>query len=148
MEDKSYRTAIEVTKSPGEVFERITKDVSKWWGGEDLSGLSTKLNDEFIILHPGSHYSVQKVVEFVPGKKLTWHITEGTLHWLKKDQHEWTNTKLIFELIPTATGTLLQFTHEGLVPEKECYERVSQGWDTVIKEWLFEFINVGRAHFM
>jgi hypothetical protein len=66
---------------------------------------------------------------------------------LKRDQHEWTNTKLIWELTDNGNGTTLRFTHEGLVPEKECYERVTQGWDTVIKEWLFAFINEGTPHF-
>jgi hypothetical protein len=47
----------------------ITNDVSKWWGGKDLEGESIKLNDEFIINHPGAHYSKQKLVEVVAGKK-------------------------------------------------------------------------------
>lgn len=147
MEDKSYRTFIEVSKSPAEVFSRITQDIAKWWGGEDLSGSGTKLNDEFIIHHPGAHYSKQKVVVFVPGEKLVLHITEGTLHWLKKDQHEWTGTKLIFEIVPSGDKTRLLFRHEGLLPDKECYQRVSQGWDTVIKEWLFQYIETGTPHF-
>jgi hypothetical protein len=147
MKDNSYTTSIEVTRTPDHVFNCITAGVKKWWGGEDLEGGSAKLNDEFIIHHPGAHYSKQKVVEFVPGKKLVWLVTDGTLHWLKVNQHEWTGTKLIFEIIPSGTGARLQFAHDGLVPELECYERVSQGWDTVIKEWLFEFINTGTPHF-
>jgi len=65
--DKSYTASIEVAKSPSEVFRCITIDVAKWWGGKDLTGHSAKLNDEFVIHHPGSHYSKQRVVEFVPG---------------------------------------------------------------------------------
>jgi hypothetical protein len=142
-----YQVTIDVTKSPDEVFRCITQDVSKWWGGDDLEGSSTKLNDEFTIHHPGSHFSRQKVVEFVPSKKLAWHITEGTLHWLTKDQHEWTNTKLIFDIVNNENSTRLNFTHIGLVPELECYERVSEGWRIVITDWLFNFISNGTPRF-
>jgi len=57
MENMSFTATFEVSKSPQIVFKSITHDVSKWWGGKDLLGNSTKLNDEFIINHPGAHYS-------------------------------------------------------------------------------------------
>ena len=59
----------------------------------------------------------------------------------EKDPHEWTNTRMIFELTPLGSGTLLHFTHEDLVPEKDCYSKCTQGWDMVIKEKLYNFIN-------
>ena len=36
------------------------------------------------------------------------------------------------------------FTHEGLFPKKECYPLVHQGWNTVIKDYLFHFITDGK----
>jgi len=52
---------------------------------------------------------------------------------------------MIFEIITKGDKTLLHFTHEGLVPEKECYAMCEQGWNMVIKDWLFNFITVGKA---
>src|SRR6185369_8285138 len=124
MENKNFKATIEVSRSPQEVFTCITNDVAKWWGGKDLEGSSKKLNDEFIIHHPGAHYSKQKLVEVVPGKKITWLVTDSTLHWLKKDQHEWANTKMIFEIVAKGDKTVLHFEHEGLVPGKECYAKI------------------------
>src|SRR4051812_10625968 len=98
MESKNFTTTIEVAKSSQEVFKIITCDVSKWWGGKDLSGSSTKLNDEFVVHHKGAHYSKQTLIEVIPEKKVVWLVTEGTLHWLKNDKQEWTNTKMIFEI--------------------------------------------------
>src|SRR6185437_12429829 len=100
MENKSFTLTIEVAKSPQHVFKSITTDVAKWWGGKDLNGNSKKLNDEFIIHHPGAHFSKQKLVEVIPGKKIVWIVTESTLDWLQKDKREWTNTKMIFEIVP------------------------------------------------
>ena len=141
---ESFTVTIEVSKSPQDVFNHITNDVAKWWGGKDLKGNSKKLNDEFIIHHPGAHFSKQKLVEVIPGKKIVWLVTESTLDWLQKDKHEWTNTKMIFEISTDNGKTILHFTHEGLVPEKECYDMCSKGWSMVIKDWLFNFITTGE----
>jgi hypothetical protein len=145
--NKNFIVAIGLAGSTRDVFKAITDDVAKWWGGKDLGGRSTKLNDEFIIDHPGYHYSKQKLVEVVPDKRIVWLVEESHLHWLKKDPHEWTGTKMVFEIAGEAGITTLHFTHEGLIPEKECYQLCSQGWNTVIKDYLFNFIMSGTAHF-
>ncbi|MEP6677327.1 MAG: SRPBCC domain-containing protein [Ferruginibacter sp.] len=147
MGKQNFTTTIEVSKSPQEVFNHITNDVANWWGGKDFEGNSKQLNDEFIIHHPGAHYSKQKLIEIIPDKKIVWLVTDSTLQWLKKDQHEWANTKMIFELTTKGDKTVLHFTHEGLVPEKECYTMCERGWTMVIKDWLFNFIAHGKAHF-
>lgn len=143
---KSYTTTIEVAKPRHDVFKCITADIARWWGGQDLEGDSTKLNDEFVINHPGTHYSRQKLVEIVPDKKIVWLITESTMSWLK-DPAEWVNTKLIFDITSKGDTTVLHFTHEGLTPGKQCHARCSEGWDTVIKDYLFNFITHGKPHF-
>jgi len=151
MKTQNYTTAncsvtIEVPKSPDDVFGHLTNDVSKFWP-EEFEGKSAKINDEFTFTTGDSHYSKNKVVELIPNKKVVWLVTDSTLHWLKEDQHEWTNTKMIFEITTRGDKTVLHFTHEGLVPEKECHAMCKQGWNTVIKDYLFNFISYGKPHF-
>ena len=143
MTNKNYTATIEVAKSPQDVFDCI-KEVSKWWS-KDFEGNSTKLNDEFVIHHPDRHYSKQKLIEVIPDKKVVWLVTESKLNWLEKNKYEWTNTKMIFEITTKGDKTLLHFTHEGLVPGKECYARCEQGWNMVIKERLFNFITDAKV---
>jgi uncharacterized protein YndB with AHSA1/START domain len=143
---ESFTATIEVAKSPNEVFPSITQEVQKWWGGRDYTGCSSKLDDEFIINHPGSHYSKQRLIEVVQNKKIVWHVEESKLNWLKT-QDEWANTRMIFEITPKGDSSILRFTHEGLVPEKESYARCSEGWNQVIREWLFDLIVIGKPHF-
>jgi hypothetical protein len=143
---KDYTGIIEITSSPEEIFGRITGDVPKWWGGKDFSGKSVDLDDEFIINHPGAHYSKQKLVEVIPGKKVVWFVVESKLSWLK-DEEEWTNTRMIFEIITKDRSCILHFTHEGLTPERESYAKCSEGWNMVIKDWLYALIMYGKAHF-
>jgi len=142
MTNRNYTATIEVTKSRQHVFNCI-KEVSKWWS-KDFEGNSANLNDEFVICHPGRHFSRQKLVEVVPGKVI-WLVTDSELDWLQKDKHEWTNTRMVFEITTHGGQTCLNFTHEGLIPAKECYERCEQGWDLVIKERLFNFITLGTT---
>jgi Activator of Hsp90 ATPase homolog 1-like protein len=154
MENKNYTVTIEVAESPKDVFNHVN-DVSNWWArdaGEALSrqktefeGQSKKLNDEFIIRSGDRHYSKQKLIEVIPDKKVVWQVIDCKINWLEKDKTEWTNTKMVFEITTNGDKTVLQFTHVGLIPEKECYENCERGWDFLIKERLFNFINNGEA---
>lgn len=139
---ESFTVILEIPKSTLEVFNCI-QEVPKWWS-RDFEGSSSRLNDEFIIHHPNRHYSKQKLVEVIPGSKITWLVTESTLHWLQVNPQEWTNTKMIFVLSMVNGKTVLQFTHEGLVPAKECYEMCAQGWSTVILDRLYHYILSGK----
>ena len=145
MENKNYKTAnyavaIEIAKSPNDVFNHIIKDVSKFWP-EEFEGESTKLNDEFVFRSGDTHYSKNKVVEFVPNKKVVWLVTESIR---KTDGFEWTGTKMIFELTPKADNTLLKFTYDGLILENE-YDRLVQICDLVIKEKLYNLITNNKV---
>jgi hypothetical protein len=141
---KGHEVRIEVAKSPRDAFGCITA-ITKWWVAPagDFEGRSSALGDEFVIRHGDVHYSRQKLVELVPDRTLVWLITDSKLAWLEKNQHEWTNTRLVFELTSDADKTVIRFTHEGLLPEMECFARVSAAWNTLIKEWLYAFITTG-----
>ncbi|HEY8783280.1 MAG TPA: SRPBCC domain-containing protein [Mucilaginibacter sp.] len=140
---KSYSTSVEVTSTPKDVFNHIN-DVSKWWTKE-FEGKSSNLNDEFILRHGNNHYSKHKLIEVIPNKKVVWLVTDSKLKWIKENKEEWTGTKMIFEIVPKGEKTTLIFTHEGLVPQLECYDHCVHFWDMVIKEWLFNFITNGKA---
>ncbi len=97
MKNQSYSAFILVAASPHDVFNFIT-DMSKWWT-KDIEGQTTKLNDEFVIRHEDVHYSKQKLIEVITDEKLVWLVTDCKLNWLGKNKSEWTNTKMVFEII-------------------------------------------------
>jgi hypothetical protein len=147
---KSYGINLEVVSTPKEVFDHIN-DVPKWWlklaGGTrtEFEGKSSKLNDEFVLRHGDAHYSKHRLIEVIHDKKIVWLVTDSRLNWIKENKQEWTGTKMIFEIIPEGEKTSLVFTHEGLVPQLECYEHCVHFWDRVIKDWLFNSITGGKA---
>lgn len=139
---ESYTTTINVARPTMDVFNAINQ-VTKWWS-EDFEGSCAQVNDVFIINHAGLHYSKQKVIEFIPATKIVWLVTESKLDWLKKNKDEWTGTRMIFEIIGDGKEASLAFRHEGLGPDKACYETCKKGWDIVIDRWLRHFILFGQ----
>jgi hypothetical protein len=144
MTNKKYKAAnytveIEVEKPLNEVFDHFI-DLSKWWP-EDFEGESIRLNSEFVFSSGKTHYSKNKVIEFVPNKKVVWLATESIR---KTDNYDWTGTKFIFEFTPKSDNTLLKFTYDGIVFEDE-YDRLAQICDMTIKEIFYNFIVNGKG---
>jgi uncharacterized protein YndB with AHSA1/START domain len=144
MENNKYRPAnctveMEIAKSPDDVFNHLI-NLKKWWP-EDFEGEDIKPSSEFVFTTGDSHYSKNKVVEFVPGKKLVWLTTESIR---KTDNFQWTGTKMIFELTPKGANTMLKFTYDGVVFENE-YDRLVQICDITVKEMFYNFITHGKG---
>ena len=134
-----YTVAIQLERSPNDVFNHVI-NLSKWWP-EEFEGESIKLNSEFILRTGDSHYSKNKVVEFLPDKKVVWLATEGIR---KTDNFEWTGTKMIFELTPHGNHTQLKFTYDGVVLENES-DRLVQICDMTVKELFYNFLVNGKG---
>ena len=129
--------------APVEMVFGCIPEVPKWWT-EDFSGSSRELGDEFTIDHPGLHFSKQRVVEVAVPSRMVWLVTKSELPWIKTDPHEWTNTRMVFDLKEEGDHTSLRFTHLGLTSEKECYELVSEGWRMIITDWFRYFVTQGE----
>lgn len=142
MKEKDLHLSITVDATAQEAFECINS-VTKWWT-ENLEGSSQKPGDEFTVRFGDVHYSKQKLVEVVPGKKVVWLVTDSKLNFLK-DKQEWTNTKIVFEVITRDNKTEVHFTHIGLVPEIECYDACSNAWSQYISSSLYKLINSGKG---
>src|SRR6478735_7527048 len=125
MKQQDYHIRITVDADAHEVFESIN-NVTLWWT-ENLEGSSKKLNDEFSVRFGDVHYSKQKLIEFIPDKKVVWLVTESKLNFLK-DKQEWNNTKISFEVDSTNNKTTVRFTHHGLIPQIECFDACSNAW--------------------
>jgi Activator of Hsp90 ATPase homolog 1-like protein len=142
MKKQDYTAIITVNNSIQDTFKAIN-NVTKWWT-DDLTGNSQKLNDEFTVQFGDIHKTGQKIIEFIPDKKVVWLVTESRLNFIK-DKGEWKNTKISFELSRQGDKTQIHFTHIGLVPEVECYKDCSKGWDYYIKGSLFKLLTEGKG---
>jgi uncharacterized protein YndB with AHSA1/START domain len=146
METSDFTLTLLVDQSPKEVFNAI-KNVRGWWSGlysEEFEGRTDKLDEEFTFrAGEGAHYSNQKLKEIIPDKKLVWLVTDSNLTFLE-NKTEWTGTKIIFEISKKGNKTQIRFTHEGLVPEVECYDSCAPALTQYLKEKLRNVISKGK----
>src|SRR5690242_17414282 len=124
----TYTVAIELPKPPSEVFKHLI-NLSKWWP-EDFGGENIKLNSEFILSTGYSHYSKNKVIEYIPNEKFAWQATEAIR---ETDGYDWSGSKMIFKLAPKNDRTLIAFTYDGVVFEDE-YDRLVRICDMTLKD--------------
>jgi len=142
MKTSDFTTTISVDQTPQEAFNAIN-NVRDWWPGE-IEGNTTKLNDEFSYRYKKMHYSNQKLVEVIPGKKVIWLVTESSLNFVE-NKSEWTGTKIIFEIFEKDNKTQVRFTHQGLVPQFECFDACSNAWTDIIRDGLRALITTGKG---
>ncbi len=142
MKKKDFTTTFSVDQSPEEVFDAIN-NVRGWWS-EEIDGRTDKLGAEFKFHHKDLHRSTQKITEFVPGKKVVWHVSEARLNFVK-NKTEWNGTEVVFEITKKDGKTELRFTHVGLVPAFECYGDCSGAWGFYINDSLRGLITTGKG---
>src|SRR4051794_38429024 len=94
MKKQDYTATIVVGATAMEAFANINR-VSAWWT-ENLEGRSDSANSDFTVRF-GETFVSFTIVEFVPGKKVVWLVTDCFLHWLD-NKTEWKGTKISFDI--------------------------------------------------
>jgi hypothetical protein len=142
MNNQSFSTNILADQSPEEVFNAIN-NVRGWWI-EKIEGTADKLNDEFAVRFEDIHYSRQRIIEFIPGVRVVWLVTDSQLNFLN-DKTEWNGTKISFDISKRGNKTEVRFTHHGLAPNIECYHDCSNAWQGYISNSLLSLITKGKG---
>ena len=143
MNTPDFNTNVLVDKPPKVVFDAIN-NVRGWWS-EEIVGNTNQLNDVFDYHYEDVHRCKIKLVEVVPNQKVVWLIMNNYFSFTK-DETEWTGTKIIFEISEKDNKTLLSMTHEGLVPEYECFDICKNSWTNYIQNSLQSLINTGKGY--
>jgi hypothetical protein len=139
---QDYTTTFSVDQTPKQAFDAIN-NVRGWWSGE-IEGNTNKLGDEFSYRYKDIHYSKQKLVEVISDKKVVWLIVEATLSFAQ-DKTEWNGTKVVFEIANKGGKTEVRFTHQGLVPQFECFQNCSTAWSFYVNGSLRNLITTGKG---
>jgi hypothetical protein len=142
MTNESLTISFTTDRTPAEAFAAVT-DVRGWWAG-DIEGPTDALGAEFTYRYRDIHRSTQRITELVPGRRVAWHVTDAYLSFVT-DKGEWAGTDIIFDITPTAAGSEVRFTHRGLEPQHECFDRCSPAWNHYIGTSLRDRIASGAT---
>jgi hypothetical protein len=140
MKNENYNCSITANFTAKEAFNGICK-VTEWWG--NIEGSTKNLNDVFTY-HPNETWVNFKITEFIPDKKIVWHVTDCFLHF-QNDKTEWKDTDVVFEIEENGNSTQINFTHVGLVPGVQCYEGCVKGWNQYFKNSLLKLLTTGKG---
>ncbi len=119
-----------VAQSPAEAFAAIN-DVRSWWSG-GIEGRTDELGAEWSYAVPDIHFSAFRITELVPDRSVAWLCTKSHLTFIE-DHEEWTGTTVRFDVTATDHGTEVRFTHEGLVPQVECFGVCRVAWGEYVE---------------
>jgi len=142
MKNQDFNCRITANATAEETMDAISR-VSVWWA-KDFIGRAEKLDDEFTVRF-GETFVTFRITEFIPGAKVVWTVTNCYLPWLN-DKTEWTATKVIFEVSTENNQAIINFTHQGLAPQVECYDRCVKGWTGYIAGSLQNLLSTGIGH--
>ena len=142
MNEQNFTSTFTVDQTPEEAFAAIN-NVRRWWSGE-IEGSTDKLGDEFTYRYQDVHYSKQRLIESIPGKKVVWQVVDANLSFTENTS-EWTGTEISFDISKKGDQTDVRFTHLGLVPEFECFNDCSNGWNFYINGSLRSLIASGKG---
>lgn len=144
MDQENFSSSISAHIDANEAISKIS-NIPAWWG-VSFEGNAGRKDDTFVIKMGGDSFFNCTVEEMIPGKKLTWLVTDCNMPWYT-DKKEWANTKLIFNLNKTNGATEVTFTHEGLTSASECYTDCAPGWTHWIQKSLFSYLTTGKGVF-
>jgi activator of Hsp90 ATPase-like protein len=142
MSTTDFITSIQLEQSPKEVFDAINNPRA-WWS-EEIEGGTDKLNDEFSYHYKDVHRCKMKLAEVIPNKKVVWLVTDNYFSFTK-DKTEWKGTKIIFEISEKDKKTQVRFTHQGLVPQYECFDICANAWSQYVTQSLWSLIIKGKG---
>lgn len=142
MTNLSFTSTFLVDQSPEEAFAAIS-NVRGWWSGQ-IDGATDELDAEFTYRYQDVHYSKQRITEFVPSTRVAWRVLDAYLNFTE-DPNEWTGTEVTFEVSPHGEQTEVRFTHLGLVPAFECYDKCSSAWSFYVNNSLRRLITTGHG---
>lgn len=142
---ENYQKSALIKASPLGVFRAITEQIDEWWGEVDCqpSHKGVRFKVSF-----GEAFWSFRVTNFEPEHRVTWECIESNqVHaGLRGIKEEWLGTMLHWEITSEEGGTSrLSFTHEGLVPDFNCYEVCSDAWGFFIGTSLKQLVEKGEG---
>ncbi|MEO9485110.1 MAG: hypothetical protein ABJG47_16740 [Ekhidna sp.] len=136
----NYSTSVEIERPATQVFEAISSQLEEWWGHQDHT--ITESGTVFKVSWGEPWYQF-KVVKYDENKEMIWECVDANqiINGLEGVQKEWVGTKVHWRLKALdEEKTLLNFEHEGLIPDFICFAVCSTAWTDFLQQHLVAFL--------
>jgi len=136
----SFQLVLPLPHPPEAVFAAIHR-LGGWWSGA-FTGAPDRLGAEFVYTNGTAHTCRMRVDARSPSA-IAWHVVSADLPWATPPD-EWVGSTIRFGIAPTPEGSTLTFTHEGLVPEHDCYGACESAWTVLLQKNLVTLLATGE----
>jgi len=140
MDKLDYHVQLKVNTAAERAINAIS-NVPGWWA-QEVDGEAKKPGDEFTV-HFGKTWGKFRVAE-LNNDRIVWAVTDCYLDLLK-DPKEWQGSRIIFRLEGAGNQTVIDITHEGLTPDKECFNDCTNGWNFYFRESLYGYLEKAQG---
>jgi hypothetical protein len=123
------------------VFDAISKNLGNWWGNQD------KLIEKSGILFKvswGEPWYQFEVISYIKNQEMTWKCIDANqkIDGLKDIEKEWVGSVIHWKVKNLETNwSLLEFEHQGLVPELVCFNFCSDSWRHFLENSLVSYLS-------
>lgn len=128
-------------KSLEEICDAVN-NLRGWWS-ENIEGKTDHLDSEFTHRDRYLHETF-KIIELTP-QRIVWDVVDSHCNMFLENLREWEGTRIVFGITKTGNKTEIRFTHQGLVPQFECYQVCSKSWDFFITSSLRNLLETGKG---
>ena len=135
VEASSFQKRVAFSGPPSSVFAALTTaaGVAGWW--MPATGFGDEGDELRLAFPPGP--GVLRVDTARPYSEVVWTVL------ICDFLPDWVDTRITFALRGTPEGgTVLEFRHEGLTPQLECYGQCAQGWGYYLPS-LRDYVETG-----
>lgn len=123
-----YQKIITVNKTVQQVYAAITEHIAQWWSN-DLMGAAVQAGDSFSIAF-GKTKKTFNITKAIPDQQVEWTCVKAYINNPSlENKAEWVGTKIIWTISSAPQGATLNFLHQGLDENLQCFNLCQAGWD-------------------
>ncbi len=143
----AYHCTLDLNVSAPVLFKALTtpEGFQRWW--TEFCEVRPEPGETSVFRFGQTHMALQ-LESLEPDRSVVWLCTEHHHHLpgILTRTDEWVGTRLRFALHPLdEEKTRLEFHHEGLTPDLECYEICRSGWDHFLTTSLKNYVERGKG---
>lgn len=133
-----YSASFETTASVAKAAQAIRHEMDIWWS------LRVEQTDQQATIRFRNSHVTFAFDPDAPDNRFTWACIDA--HMIIDDvgdYGEWRGTKLLWDIVPTASGSRVILTHQGLNPNLKCHDVCVAGWERYFENSLKNHLNGG-----